>query len=433
MFVIAAPFNLEWPLVQLTGKAIIQGKETFQSIGVFGSAISLNAASIFFFILLCCGFIKINSGLFAFKKNIWLMVFFVICGISYFNPYNEFSSSFLPFFFYVVQLTLLFKLIDSNFSKKEILRGVFDGLFVLTLLNLFLVALYPIMDQRWATTIFKGQSAFLNSMRREGYPSAVGIFPHPNSLGFFTLTPIVFFLSCYLTNYGNRNKSIIMFISNLLICFFSFSRASYVGILFAVIACLIVCRGSVYRLSKKYLLIGVGGVIVIIFIFIYLTAFENLLLFKDANDMLEVRESHWMLGYEIWRQSMLLGVGINSHVYYMTHHDFNYTGSANSFTVNVAIHNIHMIVLAETGLVGIIAWFSYFVTLFRKLLKPVNPEVFKIACFGIVIGIFINGVFDIGTFLATILTLNCFILYMAISDGKLVDDKDKTSVRSKGN
>ena len=423
LFVICTPFIFDWPVIELTGKAVIRGRNVSESLGVFGNAIVLTAPLLISLMMVVSGFYKVSKESLKLKNNTWLLVFIALCLISFINPYNTFKNAIFPALFSIIQLTILFKLFESNFDRGKILRGVFDGLAVLTLISLITCILYPILNIKEAVTFMYGQKGLLQSLRRAGYPATIGLFSHPNPLGFFTLIPIVFFISCYLNNYQNKAAVSFLILSNLFVCFFTFSRTSFLGILIAIVVLVLVYNNKAKLAVRKQTIVTIAIFSVgFLCLFLYLTFNQNLLLFIDTDKMMDAREAHWVLGYELWKQSEILGVGLNSHVYYMAHHDFSYTGYSNAFTVNVAIHNIHFIILAETGLLGIIAWFTFVVLKIKALLNfKINDAagyvIFNMTFLAVLVGAIVVGIFDTSPSPASTLPLILFFGYFAVETG----------------
>jgi len=134
--------------------------------------------------------------------------------------------------------------------------------------------------------------------------------------------------------------------------------------------------------------------------------------------MLNSREAHWTLGYEIWKRSKLIGIGINSHVYYMSHSDLVYAKAADIFMVNFAIHNIHFIVLAETGLIGAMVWIYFLISKFKELSSIEKNsgkglEIFKMTFFAVLICMIITGFIDISPLASGTIPLILFFGYFA--------------------
>jgi O-antigen ligase len=365
LFVIAAPFNFEWPIEKLiTGKAFqtydldyLSTTRALPGFGTFGSAVSINAAFLISVLLILCGYYKLKKDTFTLKKDLWLYVLLVFCVITYFNPYNLIPVSIFPVVAYIVQFVFLFKLLESNFTRETIFKGAFDGLAVLTLCNLFLTICFPIFKLDWAATFIYGKIALINASRKGGYPGAVGIFVHPLPLAIFTLIPISFFLSCYFKKYTNKILLIFYLAANLFVCFFTFSRTGYlsIGISIALLIFLYY-KKSELTIKPKAVVLSVLLLVVVGGAFFYLTEFANLRLLKDASQQANFREVHWQLAYEIWKTNPVLGTGLNTNVYYLQHTNLSYTGLANGVSVFFAIHSLHLTMLAETGILGIIAW-----------------------------------------------------------------------------
>jgi O-antigen ligase len=422
LFIVAAPFSFNQMVLALTNDAFIRGRVTSVALGRFRNEVDIGVAFAISVILLLAGYYKLKKKSFSFAKNRWLYALLCFCIVSYINPYNIFKPALLAVLGMVVPLALLFKLYEANFDKQAILKGAFDGLAILTIINAALCICYPIMGIQEAATIIYGQGGINSSLRREGYPSAIGILDHPNGLGFMSIIPIAFFVSCYLKNYGNKAIVASLILTSMFVCFFTFSRSSYLGIFIAIMILLAVYYNKNKKgLTRKVAITGGLVVVGVLCLYFYLAEYENLLLFNNVGEMLTARENHWLLGYEIWKQSKIIGIGLNTQVYYLTHGSFNYTGASSGFAVNTAIHNIHIIILTETGILGLATWIWLLVTKFKtclNFLKGENTEadIFMMAFFAMLIGIILIGFVDISPSSLEVMPLLAFFGYFSNPD-----------------
>ena len=399
MFIIAAPFDILWPVLELTHKAVVRGRESLVVLGAFGSVININVGFLSAIILILSGRFKLKKELFYLRNNWWFYSLIGLAVISYFNPYNTFPAAIFPMLFTVTQFWALFILIESNFDRQTIVKGVYYGLAILSILMLVLTIAYPILDLKWVASFFYGKQTYIKSIRREGYPSTVGIFWHPNTLGFFSVIPVSFFACCYLNHYKKNIMNIMFIMMSLFTCFFTFSRVSFLSVFIALITVVVLQQKKTRFVTKKVVVGILCFIACFVLLFWYLSNYQNLLLFKDVDAMLNIREEHWRLGYEIWNQAKILGVGLNTHVYYLAHNDLYYSGATNAFTVNVFIHNIHLIILAELGLIGIVLWIYLLFIKFKKIVDlktnySKEDNILKMTFLAILVGLIVAGFFD---------------------------------------
>ncbi|SNR49918.1 O-Antigen ligase [Lutibacter agarilyticus] len=367
-------------------------------IGAFYNSIKIGTEFIFVIIFILFGFSKFSKKAFVFKENIWFYVFIILCGISYFNPVNFVPLSFTPLFFFIIQFVFLLKLIEINLSRKDILRGIYDGLAMYSLLNLLLTICYPILGIETAVTVFSGNSGLSWSLRR-GVKSAVGVFGHPGTFSLSCLLTLIFFYASFLNDY-KKTKSKMFLAINIFIIALTFSRTTYMGAVLVMLLLTIISKKKEGIFSIKNIIIFLILFFVSIFV-LYLTPLSEMFLGVEALGQVQNRLVHYFIGYEIWRGSPIIGVGINEHIYYMQQ-VFNVnllpnTGSESSaFYLRSPIHNIHIIVLAETGLIGISCWFIYFISKINFYSKNTNTKYFddnilSLSFTGMLIAIFVYG------------------------------------------
>ena len=77
--------------------------------------------------------------------------------------------------------------------------------------------------------------------------------------------------------------------------------------------------------------------------------------------MYEARTIHFIMSFMIFKSSPIIGVGINTHLNYF---DKMYSiqkllPHMDDFYSTNPIHNIHLITIAETGLLGISLWICF--------------------------------------------------------------------------
>jgi O-antigen ligase len=92
------------------------------------------------------------------------------------------------------------------------------------------------------------------------------------------------------------------------------------------------------------------------------------------DEMMLARLLHFYFGLLVFVQNPVLGVGINSHVQYMTaNFNFRSLGEINlvydTFLFYYPVHNIWIIWLAEFGVLGTLLVIAFFVYKFLKI-KP---------------------------------------------------------------
>jgi O-antigen ligase len=388
------------------------------TVGGFGRVLSIEVSFLFVLLFMIFGYTKVSKDVFTIKKNPWLFIFLLFCVIAFFNPFNTLRLAFLVPLSIVLPLVVLLSIIKINIDKAQVLRGIYNGLLISVLIQLALSICYPVLGLKFAAEMFKGEDALLSSTRRDSM-SAIGTFGHPGNLALYCLLCSVFFYSCMSHGYKKRLSKLLTF-SCLFVILLTFSRTTYLGaiIVFAAVYVIRNQKESIFSFKNIALSISVLGVILAI---LYFSPLSDLFLKSDAENQFDNRFSHFIIGYEIWSKSPWIGIGINSHVHYMTH-VFNTqllrVTPIFNFLISNPIHNIHIQILAECGLTGFIAWMYYFISRINMYSKHVNTEgaidnIFNLSFVGILIGYFIYGFFGWSPFNKEIYVLVIFIGFFA--------------------
>ncbi len=208
-----------------------------------------------------------------------------------------------------------------------------------------------------------------------------------------------FFLSCYFNKYRSKWAKYLILI-NLFVIFLTFSRTTYVAVM-AVMALVVVLQKrneGIFSLRNIIFAVSIFAGIAAI---LYLTPLSDLFLKSDAESQVDNRLNHWILGFQVWNDSKWIGVGINSHVYYMSHELNNSllkTLPLFDFLVSNPIHNIHVIVLVECGLVGIILWFFFFLNRINRYSRNCHTKskianIYNMTFVAVLAAFFIYGFF----------------------------------------
>jgi len=113
--------------------------------------------------------------------------------------------------------------------------------------------------------------------------------------------------------------------------------------------------------------------------------------------MYQARLDHWLIGLEIFKESPIIGVGINTHVEFINHSISFVKQIHNSFLSSNPIHNTHIIIMAETGIIGFVCWIYFIfssVVKAKENLSINNNVVFSLAQIGLIITFVIYGFTD---------------------------------------
>lgn len=382
-------------------------------IGAFGNTFRLELGSILMFFLLFLGYNKFDRIKFT-NKLLYTAIILILI-LSLLNPWNPLSAAmWVPICFYS-QLWLLFHIVKSNFSIGVIIKGIFDSFLVLTAIQLVLSICYPVLGLEFIGELFT--DTLESSLKRENVISAVGTYGHPSSLAMVCLVYASFFYICFLNSY-KKTISLFLFLSNLFIIYLTFSRTVYLISFFLFFIAYYLHKRALFSFkSIVFLIFGLISLAIIIFF----TPIGDMFLNSDSELQVENRMTHWMIGYELWQRSKIIGLGINSHVYYMS----NYMTSVNvgnqsdlTFYLTRPIHNIHIIVLVETGLIGLTTWLWIFASKLKNLytqliINKTYDRMLKLTAFSVLLIVFTYGFMGFGVFLKETSSMFLLILYFA--------------------
>jgi len=246
------------------------------------------------------------------------------------------------------------------FFERAINTGIYDGLFVLCALQFPLAVCFPFLGIKSVTVPFQdtGEEGATRNGQRDG---AIGIFDHPGALSLFILIASAFFLSCYLNKY-HKKSSMLMLVLNTLTLILTYSRTSYLVYVFdlAALYFFIFKNASKPIFSLLNVIRFVLPVTLIIYWVIFYSPLSSNFLDSNIDAMTDARLTFYAIAYEAFQMSPLIGVGINTHRdFLLAHSNLIKALSYDPFFFNNPIHNIHLIVLVETGILGFACWIIF--------------------------------------------------------------------------
>ena len=185
-----------------------------------------------------------------------------------------------------------------------------------------------------------------------------GLYITPAELALMSLVTFFILLSLYL---HEKKKNWILRVA--MICNFAciLLSQSRVTILVFVMGLLIVAlvNNSGFQSNSRMLL----GIMVFMGVFLSAIAF----FFGDigmgnSQDMLSSRINMWIMGLLVFFQHPILGVGVNAYTAFNTYFSTSYL----RWEVTNPVHNIYILELAETGIIG---FFFLFINLYFPLVR----------------------------------------------------------------
>jgi O-antigen ligase len=284
------------------------------------------------------------------------------------------------------------------------------------LLQLVLSICFPVLGLTQVLYIRGEEAAYWAiGETRGGRLSALGIFLHPGNLALFICISSAYFLSSYLLGY-KKFLSLLYLVTGIIVLYLTLARSGWLAFI-AMFCVMIVAyknsHKSIFSL-KNILMVSIflGG---LLFVIIFYTPLGEYFMNEDFEDMAEARIVHWMAGLDIFTHHPIFGVGINSHLYYFRAE----LPMLDGFYVENPIHNIHIILLAETGLTGLLCWIFFIVYNMNKsqsfIISPsLESSILNFTFMGIIVAWFIYGFFGWAPFQIDMLSLFLFLAFFAI-------------------
>lgn len=191
------------------------------------------------------------------------------------------------------------------------------------------------------------------------YMRPYSIFSHPNSMAGFELITFFLFL-----RWRNKSKLILIGILLSLFCvLLSFSKGAYISLIISGLILLVKEKRIIkYSMYSKYLVV-----------FVFILSFAFLLLWPGnfAN-----RGVLFNIASNLFVRRPILGVGLGAFV--------------GEYSSTQPVHNIFVLVLVETGVVGLILFFVALMKFTNQFVKMKDGEFLFI----IFVSVLITGLFD---------------------------------------
>ena len=316
----------------------------------------------------------------------WVTAVLLLLLISFCNPNNYAPWATTAFACFFCSCILFARLVAANFTPNEILAGFYESFVVLCLVQAILAICFPLLNIGAVTRLFhEGGEEW--STRNGTRPGAIGVFVHPGNLGLFTIIASCFFEACYLTAL-RRKTSLLLLLLNAMTIVLTFSRTSYLTAVLALAAIYYLYHNAHKPLiSLKSIFWGVLPTGLLLYWVVFLSPLSSNFLASDTSEMFQARLDHWLIGLNIFERAPLLGVGINTHLEYVARHVTLTRAIHNDFLTSNPIHNIHIIVLAETGLVGFALWLwflGYSIHRAKANIAANNNVVFSLTHVGVI-------------------------------------------------
>lgn len=302
---------------------------------------------------------------YIYRNERWVLWILALIFISYLNPYNVARWGTTAFLITIVSYIFFFRLIYQTLNPLEVLDGIFASFLFICVINFCCAILYPLLGVSFVTRLFQ-TGGDMWATRNGTRAGAIGIFVTPANLGLFSVLASGFFFSCYLNDF-KKQKSLFALIIAAITIILTYSRTSYVTLTVILIALFYVSKNSDKPLlSLKSFFMAVLPAAIVLYWLVFLSPFSATFLKTDADDMYQARLDHSAMGVDMWHLSPLIGVGINSHLEFVNRSVDLSKHVHNEFLTSNPIHNTHLIILAETGIVGLTMWVLFILSTVRK-------------------------------------------------------------------
>lgn len=413
-FIMAIPFQVAFPIKEFLLNS---------NSGTLGATLALLLPLAM--ALLFIRQLRISKTELNVRQNMWMAIVIGLIFISFINPHNYSKIGTLIWVVFIGSHVLLFKMLISSITYAELIRGIFNGLFYLCLVQVVLAICFPLLGISAVTNLFyDGAGEWATRMGTR--PGAVGVFTHPGNLALFTVIASVFFAACFFVNY-QRKASIYVLALNTITVVLTYSRTSYLVFVISLFFVFFMYRNA----EKK--LFSMGNVIkfvvptsLILLWLVFYSPLSAVFLNSDADEMYTARLMHWYMAFETFQTNPIFGVGLNAHLEYFfrSANVLETVDINNEFLIKNPIHNIHLIVLVETGLIGFTVWIVFlvsnitknkqFVALLKQKKYSPDAMIMPLSCMGIILAYSIYGLTGWAPFSPGILPFFIFFTFFSI-------------------
>jgi O-antigen ligase len=346
------PFQMSFPLYTPNYVSV-------DGIGSFTGKIFLMLPLIAWAVLMVMQ--KNKNVWYIYRNERWVMWILLLVAISFVNPINVARWGTTAFVVALLSYILYFRLVYNSLNPLQILNGIFASFLFLCALNFCLAILYPVLGVSFVTTIFQA-GGDMWATRNGTRAGAIGIFVTPANLGLFSVIASGFFFASYLNGF-KKKLSLAMLVLTGITIILTYSRTSYITLVVILFILYYIFKNADKPLlSLKTFFLGVLPALIVLYWLVFLSPFSATFLKTDADDMYQARLDHITMGMDIFHRSPIIGVGINSHLEFVNRSPEMSKVIHNEFLTSNPIHNTHLIILAETGVIGFSLWVIFIIS-----------------------------------------------------------------------
>jgi O-antigen ligase len=210
-----------------------------------------------------------------------------------------------------------------------------------------------------------------------------GTLTHPNELGSYLILMLPLTMLIALAKpagSGLRLIAWLAFIGGLGMLALTFSRASWVGAALGLPLALILAAAFRQIPAGQVVFLLVLGLVTATVVVLSPPVLDRLL----ESDPLNVtfRFQIAQVAYNMWQSQPVTGVGLNSFVEHARAFDVDHIailssggGGAAASVQSLPVHNVYLLVLAETGVIGAVGWLTYLVWAGGRCFKAMTSRI----------------------------------------------------------
>lgn len=333
---------------------------------------------LFVLVFLCVSFWEKRNWLTSWlRRNIWALMLFVAMVVVVFIPAGDLVNT-VGFVYRVVKLLVFFIFsiyVTSFWGKAGYNRIV--GLISVGLVPIVLIAVLQVLlgesigSRLMGIWEFSSQLPGIATVRIGGEMilRAYGTFPHPNVMGGVLAAILIYWFVRWQKNTESRG------LNGFFICIFglglllTFSRGAWLGAIGVVLYLELSRRfqTSQLRVRKRWGLIILAGTI------LTLALIAPRVIQVVNEDQLSVTRRVELnnVALRIIKEHPFFGVGVNQFVYYVS----EYWGNFSISRFVQPVHNIFLLVFAESGMVGGVLFMGFGLILVQKVRKIIPYEI----------------------------------------------------------
>lgn len=294
-------------------------------------------------------------------------------------------------------ICVLVLILSFSFNFKKVALAFIGSAIIQSILAIWQFIIQYAFANKWlglAEHLSVGGGAIILQTENGRWLRAYGALPHPNVLGGFLFVAIILALYLYLSSESKKIKLFVLTSLPIISAafFFTFSRSAWLALFisFALFGIWLLFTKQI-KMFKDFLLLSFFGLIIIlIFSGIYFDLLSSRVVVQTDLEAqsLSLRLAFSKQAFSLIKSDWLLGQGIGN--YTLSIHDkFNSSWPGYYYQ---PVHNIFLLVGAELGIFGFLAFCLLLFSTFYLALKRINLE--SLSLIIILFGFCFIGFFD---------------------------------------